>query len=271
MSEAQAVAEPVAPPAAPSAPPAEAVTTPAQPAASAPAQAEKPTGDSQEKTGHSRYQRRIDKAYRRAAEAQGRADMLEKRLAEMEARTRANAVDPDEPKLESFSDIGEYAKAVKEHAASKARKEDESRRNSEAQRQFLGELTASWEEKADKASKKYDDFDAVVGELQPTNALVVAIMDEENGAEVAYHLAKNPDEARRIAALNPLRQARAIGRLAEKLASQPEKQKMPSQAPAPITPLQAANAANTATELRDGMDYRDFVKIRNRQLGRVRA
>ena len=40
-----------------------------------------------------------------------------------------------------------------------------------------------------------------------------AIRTSEVGAAVAYHLASNPEEARRIAGLNPLAAIREIGRL----------------------------------------------------------
>jgi hypothetical protein len=67
-------------------------------------------------------------------------------------------------------------------------------------------------------------------------------MQADNGDEIAYHLAKHQKEAMRIAALDPLSQAREIGFLSAKLAAEPPKPKVPSKAPAPITPLAGKSA-----------------------------
>ena len=55
----------------------------------------------------------------------------------------------------------------------------------------------------------------------------------DKGPLIAYHLAKNEDEAKRIAGLSPTRQVAAIVALEEKIT---KPAKAPSKAPAPITP-----------------------------------
>ena len=264
---------PAAPP--PPAPPAEGVIAdvqnPPAESAAAPAPDAKPAQKSDdENKGSRRFERRISQAIRRAAEARAEADVLRRQLDEVRQQVKPPA-DPNEPRIENFSDIEEYAKAKAEHATKQSRARDEQDRQTKAQQQFVSELTASWEEKVEKFSSNAEDFDTLVGELKPVNALTVAIMDEDNGPQVAYHLAKNPTEAHRIAGLPHWKQAKEIARLAVKLAAEPPKPKKPSGAPAPISPVQAAAAANTSTELKDGMDYKDFVKVRNRQLGRNRS
>ena len=271
MSEvAAAPVAPVAPPAPPVEVPAEVVTDGQKnPAESAPAPAPdaKPEQKADEEhKGSRRLERRISQAIRRAAEARAEADVLKRQIEELRQQGKPQA-DPDEPKLESFSDISEYAKAVKEHAASKAVKEVEAKRQGESQRQFVERLTSTWEENVEKFTDA-DDFADVVGDLQPTTPLAVAVMQEH--PRVAYHLAKNAGEAQRIASLHPIAQAIEIGKLSERLASAPAKPKKPSSAPAPIAPVNATSTASAATEIKDGMDYKDFVKIRNRQLGRAR-
>jgi len=230
---------------------------------------DKPVVADDREKAEARQRRRINTAYRKAAEARAEADLLRRQIEELRSQSKPSP-DPNEPKLEQFSDIEEFAKAKAEYAVKQAKTKEETERSAQQQRKFVQDLTASWEEKVEKFAAEAEDFDSVVGELKPVNALVVAIMDEDNGPQVAYHLAKNPDEARRIAGLNTLRQAKEIARLAAKLSAEPPKPKKPSSAPAPITPVQGAAAANTATEIKDGMDFKDFVKIRNRQLGRTR-
>ncbi len=65
----------------------------------------------------------------------------------------------------------------------------------------------------------------------------IALMEEENGADIAYHLFSDKKEFARIAALPVISQIREIGKLSAKLASAPPKAKQPSKAPAPITPV----------------------------------
>ena len=131
-------------------------------------------------------------------------------------------------------------------------------------------MKATWETAVEKVSDKYEDFDAVVGNLVPNNPVTVAIMEAENAGELAYYLAKNPTEAMRIVNLHPRAAIREIGKLEAKLLAEPAKAKSPSRAPAPITPLTGASPS-TAKSLSDpDLPYEEFVKIREKQLGRRR-
>ena len=60
-----------------------------------------------------------------------------------------------------------------------------------------------------------------------------ALVTDENGAKLAYHLATNLEEAERIAALSPVRQIAEIGKLSDKIGAAPAV----SRAPRPIKPL----------------------------------
>ena len=241
--------------------------TPAE-SASAPQPEAKPEPKPDENKGSRRFERRISQAIRRAAEARAEADVLRRQIEELKQSSKP-AADPNEPKLEAYSDIEEFAKAKAEYAVKQAKQREETERQTHAQRKFVEDLTASWEEKVEKFSAQAEDFDSLVGELKPVNALVVAIMDEDNGPQVAYHLAKNPEEAQRIAGLTPLKQAKEIARLASKLASEPAKPKAPSQAPAPIAPV-TGTAASASQEHKADDDMKTFIKKRERELGRKR-
>src|SRR5574343_169331 len=67
-------------------------------------------------------------------------------------------------------------------------------------------------------------------------ALAQTIQVSENGPDVAYYLGTNPKEADRISRLPPLAQAKEIGKIEAKLASDPPVKKI-SSAPAPIAPV----------------------------------
>ena len=209
-----------------------------------------------------RFERRLDKAYRQRAEAQARAELLEKELAALKQPKAPEG----EPKLEQFDyDPEKYAAAKAEYAKSQAGKDFEAKQRADAGKQSQQKLISAWEEKVERGADKYDDFNDVVGDLQPNNPLIQAIMDAENGEDIAYHLGKNPKEAKRIAELSPVSQVREIGKLEAKLLSTPEKPKAPSKAPAPITPLTGA-ASVASNEPSDEDDTATWMRKRNKQV-----
>ncbi|MGH7748963.1 MAG: hypothetical protein ACREQ5_29990, partial [Candidatus Dormibacteria bacterium] len=132
----------------------------------------------------------------------------------------------------------ETAQALKAHAA-----DEETTRQSraaDAKRQELGE-------KQDKLVRAgldlHDDFDEVVmqgareGKWDLSPALGELILDSEFGGHIAYALAKDPDESRRVAKLSAPQQAAYFGRQEAKFeaakASQGAKAPKPPQAPPP--------------------------------------
>jgi hypothetical protein len=268
VAPAVAPAAPVVPPASPPAP-AEGGQAPAQNTADqAPATApegEKPdTEQDPEKRGSRRFERRLNAAHRRAAEQQARADFLEKQYNELRA-TQQPVADPGAPKLEQFKDIEEYGRAVEKYAGEKAVKDYQSKQHGETQKQQQARLAEGWEAKADRGADKYDDFTDVVGEIKPTSPLFIALMESDNGDEVAYHRGKNLKEANKLASLPPLQQILEIGRLSAKLAAEPPKPKTPSRAPAPITPLTgAAPVASDVPSEQD--DMKTWMRKRNKQV-----
>jgi hypothetical protein len=263
---------PAAPPQAPAAAAAEGDTAVAQNTAEqAPATApegEKPATDQdpEKKRESRRFERRLDKAYRKAAEATARAEFLEKQLNELRAKaTPADSADPAAPKLEHFDDIEKYAAARAKYEADKAVKDYQTRQQGETQKQAQARLVQEWETKAERGGGKYDDFDEVVGDIKPTAPWSMALMEAENGDEIAYYLGKNIKEAQRIASLPPVSQIREIGRLEAKLAAEPQKPKTPSRAPAPITPL--TGAAPVVSDVpSDQDDTGAWIKKRSKQV-----
>ena len=209
-----------------------------------------------------RFERRLDKAFRKAAEAQARAELLEKQLAELKQPKAPEGA----PTLEQFDyDPEKYAAAKADYAKAEAAKEYEAKQKTEAGKQATQKLLTDWEEKAERGADKYDDWQDIVGELKPNNPFMHAIMEAENGEDVAHYLGKHPKEAERIAKLPPLSQVREVGKLEAKLLAKPAEPKTPSKAPAPITPLTgAAPVVSDAPSETD--DIRDWIRKRQKQV-----
>ena len=210
--------------------------------------------------------KRIDEltAARKAAER--RAELAEQRAHELAkiaaaAKELPPAPEPPPPPVEApltkprkadFADPDAYDDAVLEWAASEGARRSraeiaaaEARRAQDAEQQAQAATAqaerAIWEERRVAAVQKYADFDEVAfkPDLPITTAMAAAISAESNGADVAYYLGKNPQEAARIAALKPNQAFAAVVRLAMKLEDKPST----SKAPAPITPVGARAGA----------------------------
>jgi hypothetical protein len=93
-----------------------------------------------------------------------------------------------------------------------------------------------------------------------TDAMREAIISSEDGPAVAYHLASNPDEARRIAALDPVSQIRALGRLEAKL-STPAAPTAKTATDAPMPTTQVRGAGGRFGTSPDTQDFAAFEKL----------
>lgn len=96
--------------------------------------------------------------------------------------------------------------------------------------------------------------------------LTEAAIETGNPQEVLYHLAKNPDEAARIALLPPTRQAVAVAKLASGLNAP----KRVSAAPPPITPKVQGIGSAPATLDDPNISMEEWARLRNEATRRRR-
>lgn len=208
-----------------------------------------------------------DKAIRQRWREKARADFLDGELArarQLQAPPAAT-VDPNAPQIGQFSDIADYETAIRKHERDKASREFEDKQRAQLNQRATSQLTTAWETKAERGAEKYDDFYEIVGDMKPTTHVEFAIMDEDNGEEIAYYLAKNHAELKAIMGMSDNARIRAIGKLAAKLAAQPVVPKTPSQAPAPIVPVSGkSGGANDAPS--DSDDIATWMKKENARL-----
>jgi hypothetical protein len=97
----------------------------------------------------------------------------------------------------------------------------------------------------------YPDFDSVVSTI--ANKLPahvgLALMESDHAPHIAYHLAKNPGEAAKIAALSPLRGAMQIARMEAMFKQQEGQEAHVTAIPAPLPTVKAKGGVHdTANE-----------------------
>ena len=114
------------------------------------------------------------------------------------------------------------------------------------------QVLESYQEREETARDKYDDFDQVAynPKLPITNVMAEAIQSSDIGPELAYYLGTNPKDADRISRMTPLSQAKEIGKIEAKLASDPPVKRTTS-APAPISPVTARSSGSPAFDTTD--------------------
>jgi hypothetical protein len=147
--------------------------------------------------------------------------------------------------VEQFESPEAYAEAL---AYQKAEELIAKREAAKQQSQVL----ESYHDLEEEARTKYDDFEQVAynPKLPITNVMAETIQSSDIGPELAYYLGSNPKEADRISRMSPLGQAKEIGKIEAKLASDPPIKRTTS-APAPISPVTARSSGSPAYDTTD--------------------
>lgn len=160
-------------------------------------------------------------AERKAEESARDAEYWRAKAQDKEAPAVKQEVDKSdqEPTPDDY-EFGEAdSRFIRDTAIFHAKAEARAERDRERVRDELAGLDRKWEERSVPAREKYPDFDKVVNEgadkvAWPCSQIVaLGIRESEVGPDVAYHLATNVEEAKRIYNMHPLQQAREFGRL----------------------------------------------------------
>lgn len=194
--------------------------------------------------------------------------------------------EPQKPTRESFGTTDEYVaaladyadakaswsseKAVKEVLAAEARKTEQ--RQIEAGQKAAQEAYAK---RVEAATKEYPDYKEVAEspDVVVSIPMAHAILQSEHGPKIAYHLGKNPEEAKRISALSPpvqlIEMGLIVARLTAPAALSPAPQKPAiSAAPKPLKPLESKSDSVAKDPQDMNMEeYAAMVKQRDKRAG----
>lgn len=205
-------------------------------------------------------------AARQEAERERQARIeLENKLKDMEAKLKPAPQEPVEadpkPKPEQFSDMFEYAEALSEWTADKRIKEEKAKEAAQRVEQERQKTMETWSNRVNDFREKTPDFDDLVGSADVTvsNEVRDAIFESDVGPQILYHLAENPDVAKKLQGMSPISALRMIGKLEAKFEDAPpptpkETAVKTSKAPPPIKPIKAA-ANGPVTELDDNRQF----------------
>lgn len=175
-------------------------------------------------------------------------------IAELRAKLAANTPSsPDKPQEkpnpENYPTWQEYETAKDEWTLSKATEKavetlDKRSQETRSKDEQKAKIDA-YENKIEKARESYADYDEVTESYDGpmTVEMQQAMLDSDVGADIAYYLASNPEEAERIAGMTVLGMARAIGKIEAKIEGKKvEKAAVKTtKSPPPITPIRGSS------------------------------
>jgi hypothetical protein len=236
--------------------------------------------------------KKFDKLYREKKE-------LEERLAAVEARQNGQPKEEAKPQPEipvevaaKFDTFDSWSE--KQLAAGKPASIDDfleardawkdARRAQQEEKQAIAEMQQeianAYQEKVDIFKASVEDWDEVVGqEIGLPPGIVPAILELENGPEVAYFLGKNHEVTQKLNELSPHLAIAEVGRIAGRLEKtpvplqetnntatrSPDRTPTVSKAPAPIAPLKGAGVRISKDLSDPNMPYDEYRKIRDEQ------
>lgn len=173
------------------------------------------------------------------------------------------------PTPEQFPDYAQYVEALTEWKAGELLERQLARRDA-VQAQTAAQRAAAaremtFAERTAIVRQAMPDFDEVVGksEIPIAEHVRSVLLDSESGPQLAYHLARNPDLAQRISAMDPLTSARELGRLEASLAARPAAARTVSNAPPPARGIPGNASSPSRDPTRMSMD--EYVAWRRSQ------
>lgn len=218
-----------------------------------------------------RIQKRIDKLTRDKYELKGRLDMLERMMAQ---QNQDQPKATDKPARANYENDEEYVSALTDWMVTQKLSNV---KNEISQHQVNSQMDVSWNQKVQTARESYPDYDEVMEDANDISipqhlqaSFNEALKSSDLGADIVYHLAKNPDEATRIFALPINAAIREIGKLESRLEVDKNAKTNPivkkSKAPEPIKPPRSSGGS-TKVSL-DKMTPAEYVAYRNKQTQR---
>lgn len=250
------------------------------------------------KEGKKDVQERINELTRLRKEAEEFAEdeynnrlRAERRIAELENQlTQAKPVEPPkaealkEPDPKDFADIAAFTKAWTDYNSKVTEQKIAQAREEERQRVAWERQNEEMRKRVERAKADIPDFVDVIESADRVKLNVpphvqALIVESDYGPEIAYHLAKNPDEQARIFAMTPAKALAALGRIearyekqesAEKKAdSKPTPTIETTRAPAPVASIRG-DAETASYDMSKPMPFEEYRRLRKEQMRRKR-
>lgn len=154
---------------------------------------------------------------------------------------------------------------IKEEVLGDLRSELEERQRAieeDERRRKATEFVATYEGKLAEGRGRYEDFDAVVGQLDPKEFVdVIMLANKTDGtADIMYELARNPDKLARVVAMSQRSEKQAQRMMAEIATSVKQNREAVENHQAASKPLPKLNPSTAGTSTSELKTLNDFKK-----------
>lgn len=192
---------------------------------------------------------------RQEAEAQvAKRDAQIEQLLTAVSKLTETKVSDERPQRDKFETPEAYDAALEAFTSRRTTEQVRAEAKAEQERaeqlRNLDTVRSAYKKRADTFAESHDDYYDLVDadDAGFTLPMTAAILENEDGPAVAYHLAQHPEMIERIAKLTPAQTVFEIGRIAQRLATPPAPK------PAPIRPLQGRSTPAEKTPEEMTMD-----------------
>jgi hypothetical protein len=186
------------------------------------------------------------------------------------------------PNPDDFESSADYLEAIADWKLEQKQAKDAAVAKEKAAREAYENQQSEYAKKCAEFAKEHDDFedvmdaaDAALDEAKifiPIEAQDI-LMSSEVGAELAYEIAKDPSEFKRICSLPGYLAAREIGKVEarlQKASSQSVPQTKTTKAPAPVKPVGAKGSATPPSLDDPNISFADYERLRLKELNQSR-
>lgn len=218
----------------------------------------KPTGYERVKAKNAALQAQLEEAQRKLAETQA-------------AQPKVEAKGKPDPKDYEGKDWSEYYADLAEWTAEQKLdaklKEREAREKEESLKTEAQKRQRDYEAKVKEFAKTAPDFHDVTEAYDgPFNQTIAqALLESDMGPQIAYHLAKNPEEAEVLDGMSYGQVARYFGKLEAKLEAPKTPTVKTTNAPPPIKPVGGSAKGSYDPFASKGDDYEAYAEWRRQQ------
>ena len=218
--------------------------------------------------------------YNAKLRAERRIGELEAQLESLKSTEQPKTEALKEPNPADYQDIASFAKALTDYNRKLTEQQIAKARDDERQRLAMERQNELMKTRVELAKSEFEDFDEVISAADRVKVAVpahvqAAILESEYGPHIAYHLAKNPDDQKRIFALPAAKALLELGKIEtsfEKSASaeakaeaKPKTTIETTRAPAPVASIRGSEAP-VATNSREALSFQDYKRLRMNEL-----
>jgi len=226
--------------------------------------------------------RRLDSRQRKIAAQAREIDELRQQLQQKQPKAEATGQKPaapadGKPKLEDFETLEAYQEALTDWKLDDRERKRQAAESEREARETHEKVQAAWSKQVKAAAKVHEDYEDVIDTVKAPEGPGVAaarqaMLEDDNGAEILYYLAKHPADMKRIAALSPVSAVREIGKLSASFTTPAPENGKTKVTGAPKPPPPSGRPSKVTSESLDDpdvvKDYPRWERLRRAQLGR---